>query len=169
MPAAAAGTDHHLYLACHPPWRMQIAVIGPEPCSEEEYAAARTVGALVAGHCGTLCCGGLGGVMEAACRGAKERDGTTVGILPHTGVGNPYLDIAIRTGLGHARNVVLVQSADAVVAIGGGYGTLSEIAIALKCGRPLFGYRTWAIDGVVRCSTPEEAALTAVRAGRPSR
>ncbi|MDI6719203.1 MAG: TIGR00725 family protein [Methanomicrobiales archaeon] len=148
---------------------MQIAVIGPEPCSEEEYAAARIVGGLIADHRGTLCCGGLGGVMEAACRGAKERDGTTVGILPHTGAGNPYLDIAIRTGLGHARNAVLVQSADAVVAIGGGYGTLSEIAIALKCGRPLSGYRTWAIEGVIRCGTPEEAALTAVRAARRSR
>jgi hypothetical protein len=91
-----------------------------------------------------------------------------VGVLPGTGPGNPFLDIVVRTGMGHARNVVLVQSADAVVAIGGGYGTLSEIAIALKVGKKVFGYRTWEIRGVVACSTPGEAVSRAVAAaGRP--
>jgi hypothetical protein len=106
--------------------------------------------------------------MEAACRGAKESGGTTVGILPDTGGGNPFLDVVIRTGMGYGRNVVLVQSADAVVAIGGGYGTLSEIALALKAGKQVFGYRTWDIRGVVKCGTPEEAVTRAVAAAGPS-
>ncbi len=145
---------------------MQIAVIGRGDCSAEEYEAAETVGYLVAGNHETLICGGLSGVMEAACRGAKEAGGRTVGILPGTGGGNPFLDVIIRTNMGHARNVVLVQSADAVIAVGGGYGTLSEIAVALKTDTPVFGYRTWEIEGVMKCLTPEEAVLLAVRAGR---
>ena len=88
----------------------------------------------------------------------------TVGILPDTGKGNLFLDVVIRTGMGFGRNVILVLSADAVVAVGGGYGTLSEIGIALKAGRPVFGYRTWEIDGVVACGTPEEAISRAVAA-----
>jgi uncharacterized protein (TIGR00725 family) len=143
---------------------MQIAVIGKEECTEEEYGAARTAGSLIAAGHAVLCCGGRGGVMEAACRGAKDKGGTTVGILPDTGQGNPFLDIVIRTGMGHARNVILVQSADAVVAIGGGYGTLSEIAIALKAGKEVFGYRTWEIGGVTACSTPGEAVSRAIAA-----
>jgi uncharacterized protein (TIGR00725 family) len=143
---------------------MQIAVIGREECTDEEYRAAGMAGALIAANHAILCCGGRGGVMEAASRGAKEAGGTTVGILPDTGKGNPYLDIAIRTGMGYGRNVILVHSADAVVAIGGGYGTLSEMAIALKEGKQVFGYRTWDIDGVVRCRTPEEAVSLAVAA-----
>lgn len=148
---------------------MQIAVIGREDCSGEEYRAAETIGRLIAQNRATVCCGGLGGVMEAACRGAQEAGGTTVGILPDTGDGNAYLDVAIRTGMGHARNVVLVHSADAVIAVGGGYGTLSEIAVALKTGKPVFGLLTWEIEGVRACAGPEEAVSLAVRAGRRSR
>jgi uncharacterized protein (TIGR00725 family) len=147
---------------------MQIAVVGASDCTEEEYAAAREVGSLIAAHHGTLICGGMGGVMEAACKGAHEQGGRTVGILPDMGDGNPYLDVRVRSGMGYSRNVVLVQSADAVIAIGGKYGTLSEIAIALKLKKPVFGYRTWDIDGVVRCATPEEAVLMAVRAAHRS-
>jgi uncharacterized protein (TIGR00725 family) len=147
---------------------MQIAVIGKGECTPEEYEAARRAGALLAGEHAILCCGGRGGVMEAACRGAREAGGTTVGILPDTGTGNPYLDVVIRTGMGYGRNVVLVQSADAVVAIGGGYGTLSEIAVALKAGKRVFGYRTWEIEGVARCDDPGEAALRAVAAASRS-
>jgi predicted Rossmann-fold nucleotide-binding protein len=163
---------------------MQIAVIGKEECTGEEYAAARRAGALIAGEKAILCCGGRGGVMEAACRGAREVGGTTVGVLPDSGrgnpsrgapspldapgslagPGNPFLDVVIRTGMGFARNAVVVQSGDAVVAIGGGYGTLSEIALALKVGKEVFGYRTWAIEGVVPCSTPEEAVSRAIAA-----
>ena len=135
---------------------MQIAVIGAADASAEEYATACAVGALIASW-GTLVCGGLGGVMEAACKGAQEQGGLTVGILPDTGNGNPYLDVIIRTGLGHARNVLVVQSADAVIAVGGSHGTLSEIAIALKMKCPVYGLKTWDISGVVHCATPEEA------------
>lgn len=135
---------------------MQIAVIGAADTSEEEYATAHAVGALIASF-GTLVCGGLGGVMEASCKGARDNGGLTVGILPDTSNGNPYLDVIIRTGLGHARNALVVQSADAVIAIGGSYGTLSEIAFALKMKRPVYGLKTWDIAGVVQCSTPKEA------------
>lgn len=146
----------------------QIAVIGTGDASPGDYEAAQTVGNLIAENHEILICGGLFGVMEAACKGAKERDGLTVGILPDTGNGNQYLDIVIRTGQGHARNVLIVRSADAVIAIGGGYGTLSEIAIALKMELPVFGIKTWDIEGVVQCTTPEEAVLRAVRAAHRS-
>ncbi|MDG6257498.1 MAG: TIGR00725 family protein [Methanomicrobiaceae archaeon] len=147
---------------------MQIAVIGAVECTAEEAAAAETIGYLIAGNREVLCCGGRGGVMEAACRGAKEGGGLCVGILPGTENGNPYLDVHVRTNLGHARNVVLVESADAVIAVGGSYGTLSEIALALKNEIPVFGYRTWEIEGVFSCRTPDEAVLMAVRAARLS-
>ncbi|MDP3564967.1 MAG: TIGR00725 family protein [Methanoregula sp.] len=136
---------------------MQVAVIGAADPDAVEYATASAVGALIATRQMTLVCGGLGGVMEAACKGAQEHGGLTVGILPDTGNGNPYLDIVIRTGLGHARNVLVVQSADAVIAVGGSYGTLSEIAIALKMKCPVYGLKTWDIAGVVHCDTPKEA------------
>jgi uncharacterized protein (TIGR00725 family) len=143
---------------------MQIAVIGAVECTPEEYAAAQTVGSRIAASNGTLLCGGMGGVMEAACKGAKEQGGRTVGILPDLGDGNPYLDVRVRSGMGYSRNMVLVQSADAVIAVGGKYGTLSEIAIALKLKKPVFGYRTWDIGGVFVCATPEETVVMAVRA-----
>ncbi|MDV2481367.1 TIGR00725 family protein [Methanoculleus sp. Wushi-C6] len=148
---------------------MQIAVIGRGDCSGEEYRTAETVGRLIAESNATVCCGGLGGVMEAACRGAKEAGGMTLGILPDVGEGNAYLDVVIRTGMGHARNVILVNSADAVIAVGGGYGTLSEVAVSLKIGKPVFGLSTWEIKGVRACAGPEEAVSLAVRAGRRSR
>lgn len=145
---------------------MQVAVIGHAQATAGECGAAYAAGRLIAGNGAVLVCGGLSGVMEAACRGAKEAGGTTVGILPGTEEGNPYLDITIRTDLGHARNVLVVLSADAVIAIGGGHGTLSEIAIALKTGRPVYGIGTWDIEGVISCSTPEEAVSTAVKCAR---
>ena len=146
----------------------QIGVIGAGNASPEEYEAARTVGNLIAEDHEILVCGGLSGVMEAVCKGAQERGGLTIGIVPDTGNGNPYLDIVIRSGLGYARNALVVQSSDAVIAIGGGYGTLSEIAIALKTHCPVFGIKTWEIKGVTRCSSPEEAVLKAVRAAHRS-
>jgi uncharacterized protein (TIGR00725 family) len=146
---------------------MQIAVIGAADATAQESAAACAVGSLIAGQ-GTLVCGGEGGVMEAACKGAREKGGLTVGIVPDTGHGNPYLDVVIRTGMGHARNVLVVQSADAVIAIGGSHGTLSEIAIALKQHRPVFGLNSWTIDGVIPCATPEEAVQKAVGSLHPT-
>ncbi|MBP2146224.1 uncharacterized protein (TIGR00725 family) [Methanofollis sp. W23] len=147
---------------------MQIAVIGASNASPEEVEAAETVGYLLAQNGAIVVCGGLGGVMEAACRGAKEGGGTTVGIISGTNGENPYVDVVVRSDLGHARNTLVVSSADAVVAVGGEYGTLSEIALALKMKKSVFGVKTWEIDGVFPCSTPEEAVLTAVRAARLS-
>ncbi len=136
---------------------MQVAVIGALDCTNEEYERARALGEALARSGVVLLTGGRGGVMEAACRGAMESGGITVGVLPSTGGGNQYLTISIRTGLGHARNVVLVQSADAVIAIGGSYGTLSEIAIALKCDIPVIAIGSWDIPGVIGAADPEDA------------
>jgi len=147
---------------------VQIGVIGRGDCSPEEYRAAEEVGRTIAKSGAILCCGGLSGVMEAACKGAKEAGGLTVGIIPGTGEENRYLDVVVRTGLSHARNVVLVQSADALVAVGGGYGTLSEIAVAMKTGKKVFGLTTWEVPGVVACSSPEEAANAALDAASRS-
>jgi hypothetical protein len=126
-----------------------IGVIGEsefsDPANEQR---AEEIGRLVAvaGH--TLICGGLSGVMEAACRGAKSAGGTTIGILPGTDPGraNRFVDYAIATGLGEMRNVIIVLSADALVAIGGGFGTLSEIGHALRAGKPLVGIGTWEVS-----------------------
>lgn len=100
--------------------------------------------------------------MEAACRGAKEAGGTTIGILPGTdrGAANPFVDVAVPTGLGEARNALVVRAADALVAVGGGYGTLSEIALALKAGKPVVGLGTWDVDGVQAADSPEAAVET---------
>jgi len=144
----------------------QVAVIGPSECTEDEAAAAAVIGGVISAHGATLISGGLGGVMEASCRAAKENRGLVVGILPGYGEGNPSLSVSIRTGLSHTRNFLVVESADAIVAVGGAYGTLSEIAIALKRGKPVFGYRSWDIEGVQPCKTPEEAALRALSAAR---
>jgi uncharacterized protein (TIGR00725 family) len=110
-------------------------------------------------------CGGLGGVMEAACRGAKGAGGTTIGILPGVdrSAANPFVDVAIPTGLGEARNALVVRAADALIAVGGGYGTLSEIAFALKAGKRVAGIGTWEIDGVERADSPEAAVEAVLR------
>jgi uncharacterized protein (TIGR00725 family) len=149
--------------------RVQIGVIGRGDCSPEEYRAAEEVGRAIAAGGGVLFSGGLSGVMEAACKGAKEAGGLTVGIIPGTGGENRYLDVVIRTGLSHARNVVLVQSSEALVAVGGAYGTLSEIAIAMKTGKKVFGLSTWEVPGIVPCSSAEEAATAALDAASRSR
>ncbi len=143
---------------------MQIAVCGASVCGEDLLEAARAVGRTLAGHGAVVLTGGRSGVMEAAARGAREAGGVVVGVLPDLSDGNPYLSVRIRTGMGHARNVILVQSAEAVVAVGGEFGTLSEIAIALKLGIPVACYRSWDLPGAVACATPEEAALAALRA-----
>lgn len=143
---------------------MQIAVCGATACGEDLLEAARVVGRTLAGQGAIVLTGGRGGVMEGAARGAREAGGVVVGVLPDLSDGNPYLSVRIRTGLGHARNVVLVQSAGAVVAVGGEFGTLSELAIALKEGIPVACYHSWDLPGAIACATPEAAALAAVRA-----
>ena len=111
-----------------------------------------------------LVCGGLGGVMEAACRGARSEGGTTVGILPglDRAAANPHVSVAVATGLGEARNALVVRAADALIAVGGAYGTLSEIALALKGGKPVIGLRTWEIEGVERAGGAEAAVDSAL-------
>ena len=106
-----------------------------------------------------LVCGGLGGVMEAACRGARDAGATTVGILPgdDRGAANEFVDLAVATGLGEGRNLLVVRSADALIAIGGGHGTLSEIALALKAGKRVVGLGTWDVVGVEAVHSPEAA------------
>jgi uncharacterized protein (TIGR00725 family) len=134
----------------------QVAVIGASDASEDERIIARKVGYLLAKKHIILLSGGRGGVMEASCQGSKEGGGLSVGIVPGT-EGNSFLDIIIRTGMGQARNVILIESSDAVIAIGGGYGTLSEISFALKSGIPVLGLMTWNIPGIVTCTSAEEA------------
>lgn len=124
-----------------------ISVIGAGVCDADTASIAEEVGRLIARAGAVLICGGLGGVMEAACRGAKEAGGATIGILPgvERGDGNPYLDYEILSGVGHGRNLAVAASGDAVIAIGGGFGTLSEIGLARKCGRPVVLLGSWEI------------------------
>jgi uncharacterized protein (TIGR00725 family) len=159
-----------------PPPGAWIAVVGPGEASVDEATAAEEVGAAVAEAGAGLVCGGLGGVMEAACRGARSRAGLTVGLLPGLDreAANGWVLVALPTGLGEARNALVVRAADAVVAIGGGWGTLSEIALALKAGVPVVGLATWEpalagepAAGVVAAESPREAVAEALRlAGR---
>jgi len=140
--------------------KPHIGVIGARECSEEIEKLAFDVGYGIAKRGAILICGGLTGVMEAACRGAKEANGTTVGILPGTDKNdsNPYVDIPIVTGMSVARNIILVRSSDAVIAIAGKFGTLSEIAFALNVGKPVVGLSTWDIEApIIKAETPEDA------------
>ncbi len=140
--------------------RKKVAVIGTGIANEEIYQEAYEVGRLLAERGAVVFCGGLGGVMEAAARGAREAGGLTVGILPGNKAeeANPYIEIPVVTDMGHARNVILVRSVEGVIAVAGGYGTLSEIALALKMWKPVVGLRTWpGIEGVIYVKSPEEA------------
>jgi uncharacterized protein (TIGR00725 family) len=136
-----------------------IAVIGAGQCDGRTAATAEEVGRLLAQKGVTVVCGGLGGVMEAACRGAKSAGGLTLGILPGTSAkeSNRWVDVAIPTGLGEARNILVVRSAQAVIAVGGEFGTLSEIAFALKLGIPVIGLKTWQLarNGRIESLIPE--------------
>ena len=136
-----------------------VAVVGPGDASSEELHAAEEVGAGLAALGAVVVTGGLGGVMEAASRGAKSRRGRTIGILPgeDRDAANGWVDVAIATGLGELRNGLIVRAVDAVVAVGGGHGTLSEIALAMKGGRPVVGVGTWAVHGVDHVGTPADA------------
>ena len=124
-----------------------VAVIGPGDASPEQERDAEAVGRELAATGAVVICGGLGGVMAAACRGAREAGGLTVGLLPGSdrADANPWVTVAIATGVGELRNGLIARAADGVIAIGGGYGTLSEIALALRLGRPVVGIGTWDI------------------------
>ena len=159
------------------PWR--IALCAPGDPSEPERVVAEAVGRLLAERGCTLICGGLGGAMAAACRGAKEAGGTTIGILPgyDDKAANPWLDHVVCTGLGQARNAVVAATGQALIAVGGGFGTLSEIALGLRLGRPIVLLGGWSalltadearqaldrVDGrLVVAQTPEEAVERAL-------
>jgi len=144
--------------------RLRIAVIGGSRAGRHAVEAAYETGRLVARAGAIVVCGGLGGVMEAACRGAREEGGLTVGILPggSPAEANPWVDVPIATGLGYTRNSLVVLNADAVIAVDGEYGTLSEIAYGKIHGRMVVGLGTWDVKGVVTASTPEEAVRLAL-------
>lgn len=154
-----------------------IAVIGAANCDAQTAAVAQAVGAELARRGAVLVCGGRGGVMEAACRGARSQGGLTVGILPGTerAEANAYVDVPIATGLGEARNAIIVRTAGAVIAVGGGYGTLSEIGLALKMERAVIGLGTWEIAqhgrppsaAIIQASGPVEAVELALRSSTP--
>jgi uncharacterized protein (TIGR00725 family) len=137
-----------------------IGVVGAGSCSGEVAELARQVGSEIARRGAVLVCGGLGGVMQEAARGAKEQGGLTVGILPGSNVteANAYIDIAVATNMGQARNAIIVETAQALIAVAGGYGTLSEIALALKIGKTVVALRPqFEIFGVGRADTAETA------------
>jgi uncharacterized protein (TIGR00725 family) len=151
-----------------------ISVIGGERADEKALAIAEEVGRHLARRGATLVCGGRGGVMEAACRGARDEGGHTIGILPGRGPGdepaNQHVEFAVYTGIGYARNVSVVLSGEVVIAIGGSYGTLSELAYALIHDRPIVGLDTWDFDyhgyqgqeNITRVSDPREAVERAL-------
>jgi uncharacterized protein (TIGR00725 family) len=142
---------------------IQIGVLGPAGADDTIAGFAERVGELIALGGATLVCGGLGGAMEAAARGAFKAGGLTIGILPgpEPADANRYIKAVVATDMGHARNALVVRSSDAVIAIGGGYGTLSEIALAMKCGVPVVGLATW------RASRGDELKAPIIAAGGP--
>lgn len=143
-----------------------IAVFGAGNPSREEYNLAAEVGRLLAQRGRTVVCGGTYGIMEAACMGAKEAGGLTVGLLPgyQRAEANPYVDVVIPTGLGDARNVLVATAGEAAIAVGGRLGTLSEIALALKHGIPVVGLKTWNLDPAALFDRSVPAARTALEA-----
>lgn len=145
--------------------REIIGVIGGGSAGPEILGMAEETGRLIAKHGCLLICGGMSGVMEATAKGAKDGGGTTIGILPHNDrhEANPYIDIPIATGFGEGRNLVIIRTADILIAIDGEYGTLSEIAFALKMKKPVIGLNTWDIPGIVRAGTPIEAVNIALK------
>jgi uncharacterized protein (TIGR00725 family) len=141
--------------------KKQLAVVGAGSVDESLAVLAERVGEEIAESGAILVCGGLGGVMEAACRGAHKKGGLAVGIIPSTNPAdaNDYVDVVISSGLGNARNALVVGSADAVIALPGGYGTISEVALALKMGKKvvILGERPWKIEGTITAGDAVEA------------
>lgn len=143
----------------------RIGLIGYGGTDKRLEELAYRVGSVIAKQKAVLVCGGLGGVMESGCRGAKESNGITIGIIPGSSEhdANEYVDIPVITGMGEARNIIVVRSSQALIAIGGGFGTLSEISFALKLGKPVVGLESWDIsEEIIKAETPSEAALKAL-------
>ena len=146
--------------------KIHIGVIGAGACSDRIYDLAAEVGYEIGKRGWTLICGGLGGVMEASAKGCLKAGGMTVGILPGTDkhTANPYIKIALPTGLGDGRNLLVARTADLLLAIAGGYGTLSEIALALKMEKVVLGMQTWKnIEGIRYVDSPDDAMKEARR------
>jgi uncharacterized protein (TIGR00725 family) len=141
-----------------------VAVVGPGDASGEQSRAAEELGRGLAEAGAVVVCGGLGGVMAAACRGAAGADGLTIAILPGADrdAANEWARVVIPTGMGEMRNALIVRAADAVIAVGGGYGTLSEVALALRTGVPVVGIDTWPIDGIVQAGSAQDAVSRAL-------
>lgn len=139
--------------------RILVGIIGGSKVDEKTAKLAEETGKRIAEKGYVLICGGMSGVMESACKGAKSSGGLTIGILPgkDRSEGNPYIDIPIVTAMSHARNAIIVRSADVLIAIDGKYGTLSEIALAKVIDKPVIGLNTWDISGVTNVKTVEEA------------
>ena len=139
--------------------KLNVAVIGGYKTSKKNYNIAYKLGRLIAKEGWILICGGREGVMEAACKGAKEEGGITVGILPSFDGedANKYVDIKIPTGFGYARNLLVVRAAKFIVAVDGKFGTLSEIGFALNENKVVLGINTWNIKGIIKVKTPQEA------------
>jgi len=137
---------------------MIIGVIGGRSCDKKTGMIAEKIGSEIAKRNHVLICGGMGGVMEAACRGAKKAGGITVGVLPGKikDEANKYVDIPILTAMSHARNAIIVRTADMVIAIGGKFGTLSEIGLAKAIDKKVIGINTWDIGGVIKARTVED-------------
>jgi uncharacterized protein (TIGR00725 family) len=152
----------------HPSATPYVAVAGSGDAAPELLAAAEEIGAALAAGGAVVVTGGLGGIMEAASRGARSKLGQTLGILPGAdrAAANGWVGVALTTAMGEHRNVLVAQSCDALVAIGSGYGTLSEVAMALKLGRPVVSLWSWAVDGVLEASEPAEAASRALELAR---
>ena len=144
--------------------RLRIAVIGGSRPGRQAADSAFEVGRLLARAGAVVVCGGLGGVMEAACRGARQEGGFAIGILPggSPADANPWVDVPIATGLGYTRNALVVMNADAVIAVDGEYGTLSEIAYGKIHGKKVVGLGTWDVKGIVTAATPDEAVRMAL-------
>jgi len=153
---------------------LYIGVIGAGECTKKEASLAEEVGFEIAKRGAALICGGMWGIMEAAAKGARRADGTVIGILPgrNRSESNPFLTIALPTGLGEARNAIITCAADVLIAISGGYGTLSEIGLALKMGKPVIGLSTWEMKrggqefDVRQAYSPLEAVETAFLLGQ---
>lgn len=151
--------------------KQYVAVIGAGEADPQLQALAREVGRLLAQAGAVVLCGGLGGVMAAAAQGATEAGGVSIGILPGPDrrLANPHLTYSLPTNLGHARNMIIAHAAEALIAVGGGYGTVSEAAIGLKLGKPVIALATgWDLPGLRRAASPQEAvalALGGIKAG----
>jgi uncharacterized protein (TIGR00725 family) len=139
--------------------RVVIGVVGGRDTEEKYLKIAEELGRLIAEKGAILISGGLSGVMEAASRGAKTAGGITVGVLPqdHKDYANPYIDVPVATGLGIGRNVIITRTADAIIAVNGEYGTLSEIAFGLQLGKPVIAIDSWDIEGVIPAEDAKEA------------